>query len=212
MAVSPPPVVLVVADLAYVGEQERWLRLLGVVGGAAVGRPVAIQVRARDLPREALEPLAARARKAVPAGVPLILNGDASLAVALGYDGVHWPEASLPDAPAETPLAWRSAAVHSAEVVPRAERAGATALVFGSVFPPGSKRGEAAGLDALRALCAATALPVYAIGGVTPERVRACLEAGAAGVAAVSGVLGAAAPAGALDAYLMAAEEALACR
>jgi thiamine-phosphate diphosphorylase len=206
------PALLVVADLVYAGEEGRWLRLLREVGEAADGRPVAVQVRAKDVPHETFEALATRGRAAVPPGVPLVLNGDESLAVALGYKGVHWPEASVPASRAESVLAWLSAAVHSTEAARRAERAGATALVVGSVFAPGSKAGEAAGLAALRAVCAATALPVYAIGGVTPERVRACLEAGAAGVAAVSGVLGAASPARAIEAYLAAVEEAIVWR
>lgn len=212
MAVSRHPALLVVADLTYAGDEDRWLRLLLEVGEAAVGRPVAVQVRAKGAPHKASEALAARARGAVPAGVPLVLNGDEALATTLGYDGIHWPEASIPSGPSDTSLAWRSAAVHSPGVVRVAERAGATALVFGSVFEPGSKAGDAAGEEALRAVCTATALPVHAIGGVTPERVRRCLDAGAAGVAVVSGVLGAESPARAVNSYLAAFEEGLACR
>ena len=46
-----------------------------------------------------------------------------------------------------------------------------------------------AGLDALRAVCSAVSLPVFALGGVTPERVPACLEAGAHGIAAIRALL-----------------------
>ena len=63
--------------------------------------------------------------------------------------------------------------------------------MFGSVYEPGSHPGAAAGLDALREVVAATSLPIIAIGGITPERVGACLAAGAAGVAVISGILGA---------------------
>jgi thiamine-phosphate pyrophosphorylase len=42
-----------------------------------------------------------------------------------------------------------------------------------------------AGLEALAAACARVALPVLAIGGVTPERLSAITSTGAAGFAAI---------------------------
>ncbi|MBI3911362.1 MAG: thiamine phosphate synthase, partial [Armatimonadetes bacterium] len=44
------------------------------------------------------------------------------------------------------------------------------------------------GLEGLRRVCAATSLPVIAIGGITRERVAEVLAAGAAGVAVMSAV------------------------
>jgi thiamine-phosphate pyrophosphorylase len=60
-------------------------------------------------------------------------------------------------------------------------------LYFGTVFPSASKPGLAggAGVDALAAMAAATPLPVIAIGGITAANAGACIEAGAAGVAAI---------------------------
>jgi thiamine-phosphate pyrophosphorylase len=43
----------------------------------------------------------------------------------------------------------------------------------------------------LRAICAAVTIPVFALGGITPERIPACLDAGAHGVAAISALLAA---------------------
>lgn len=201
---SDAPALLVVADRDHAGDDERWLGLIEEVGRAAIGRPVAIQVRARSASGDALRELAARARRAVPLGVPLLLNGDAALAVRLGYDGVHWPEAAIQAAAGGEPLRWRSAAVHSPAAARAAEAAGADWLVFGPVFAPRSKAGTGQGLDALRAVTDVTALPVLAIGGVTPERVPDCLRAGASGVAVVSGVLDTPSPARAIDDYLAA--------
>lgn len=197
------PLLLIVADRDYVADDTRWLEIVRQLGDAARGEAAALQVRAKGAPRDELRLLAARARAVVPPEVPLTLNGDAALAASLGYDGGHWPEAETPAG--ETPrgnLRWRSAAVHSVEAIRGAERAGADLLVFGSVFEPGSKPGVASGLEALRAAVRATALPVVAIGGITPERVAACLAAGARGIAVVSGVLGAASPVAAMRAYL----------
>ena len=60
-------------------------------------------------------------------------------------------------------------------------------LLFGTVFPSQSKPDghPAAGLDALRAACAAATVPVVAIGGLNVERARSAVEAGAAGIAAI---------------------------
>ena len=70
--------------------------------------------------------------------------------------------------------------------------AGANFVTFGSVFAtPGKKSQAARGLDALREVCAATTLPVFAIGGITRENARACLDAGAHGVAAIRAVMAA---------------------
>ena len=94
---------------------------------------------------------------------------------------------------------------HSAEAGGRAAAAAADYLFFSPVFETVSKPGRAgAGLDALAACCRAAPCPVFALGGVTPERVPHCLDAGAYGVAVLSGILAARDPAGAARRYLSA--------
>ena len=60
-------------------------------------------------------------------------------------------------------------------------------MIFGTVFPSGSKRTghAAAGLDELKRTCAAVRLPVLAIGGISVDRVPEVAAAGAAGIAAI---------------------------
>ena len=167
----------------------------------------AIQVRAKAADRKTLERLAAAARACSgETSVPLLLNGPAELAARLGYDGVNWPERKIPAARANSGAlksagGRRGSSVHSGDALLRAERAGAEFAVFGPVFSPGSKAAPGVGLKALRALAAASRIPVLAIGGVTPERVAACIEAGASGVGVVSGLFGAGAVEAQLDSY-----------
>jgi len=204
-----PARLLVVADLDYVGDEARWLALIGEVAAAAVDRPVAIQVRTKQADGAEASALAARAREVVPANVPMLLNGSIAVAERLGYAGVHWPEASIPAVYPPHPVAFRSAAAHSVEAARRAETAGADFVVFGAVYAPGSHPGEGAGLEVLRTVAQSTVLPVFAIGGIGPAQVADCLHAGASGVAVVSGVLGAPDVAAAINEYLRAIDEAL---
>ncbi|MDZ4701812.1 MAG: thiamine phosphate synthase [Rhodothermales bacterium] len=89
------------------------------------------------------------------------------------------------------PDVWIGYSAHTLADARAAETQGADYLFFSPVYPTTSKPGaSAAGLDALAACCAAVALPVFALGGVTPERVAECRSAGAYGVAVVSGILG----------------------
>ena len=185
------PRLCVVADLGFVGDQASWLLALRQLGDAATHASIAVQVRAKELSGTAFADAAAHARQALGDGPLAVLNGPAELATALCYDGVHWPEAHMPNAYAETSLAWRSAAIHSVSAIARAERAAATALVFAPVFAPQWKTTRGAGLAALREIAQAATLPVYALGGIDSERVGDCLDAGAYGVAVLSGIIGA---------------------
>ena len=87
----------------------------------------------------------------------------------------------------------------SAHTLPQAQEAkdaGADSIFFSPVFPTPSKPGHPGiGLEALSHVCKELApLPVYALGGITPDRVQGCFEAGAYGVATLSGILGAKSP------------------
>lgn len=81
---------------------------------------------------------------------------------------------------------------------------------FSPVYPTASKPDHpGTGLAELAAFCRAAApVPVLALGGIVPERVPDCLQAGAHGVAVLSGVMDAAAPAAATRAYVRAVTSA----
>ena len=92
---------------------------------------------------------------------------------------------------------------HSPEEAAQAARDGADYVTFSPIFPTSSKPGQpGTGLESLaEAARAAHPVPVYALGGITPGRVKACLDAGAYGIAVLSGILDAPDPIAAARAY-----------
>ena len=170
--------------------------------------PVAVHLRAAGLPGAALLALARQLHGAMSGTASrLIVNDRADLARLSGACGVHLPEQGLPIAAARGLLdagTTGGRSVHSAEDARRAARDGADYVFLGPIWEtPSHPRRAPLGLDAIAAAAPAR---VIAIGGVTPERARACHDAGAYGVAAISAIWDAANPAAAVKAMLLSFE------
>ena len=92
------------------------------------------------------------------------------------------------------------ASCHSVEDALLARKLGCTCLTAGHIFATACKPGlEPRGLEFLRAVCAAVDVPVYAIGGISPENIAAVREAGAAGACVMSGFMAAEDPAALME-------------
>lgn len=156
-----------------------------------------IQIREKDLPPGDLFSLVREIRDALePYHPALLVNDRADIARAADIAGVHLPETGLPPVVARQCLKAGSlvgASTHSVAGAQTAEERGADFITFGPVFftPSKAPYGEPHGLDALEHVTRAVRLPVFAIGGITPDRARQCLNAGAHGVAVISAVLAA---------------------
>jgi len=154
-----------------------------------------IQVREKDLSGRALAALVLQALERVPAGCRILVNDRLDVACALEADGVHLGEGSLPVQEARRLVRDRKpardfrvgASTHSVEAAFSAEKAGADYVIFGPVYATPSKAlfGPPQGIDRLAEVCHTVSLPALAIGGITVENARACVEAGAAGIAAI---------------------------
>jgi thiamine-phosphate pyrophosphorylase len=158
----------------------RWLRRLADAGIEAV------QLREKDLSDGELYGLARQARSLLPPPAALLVNGRLDVALAAGADGVHLPADGVPVAPLRRrfgPGALIGCSTHSLEEVERARREGADYVTFGPVYPTPGK-GPAAGPRAL-ARAAGLGIPVFALGGVTLQRLEEVAAAGAAGVAGI---------------------------
>jgi thiamine-phosphate pyrophosphorylase len=168
----------------------------------------AVQLREKDLEARDLLALADTLRETTHRhGARLIVNDRADVALATRADGVQRTHASLPVSAlrAITPAGFLvGASVHSEAEARDAAAEGADFIVFGPVYDTPSKRryGPPQGLAALEAVARAVDRPVLAVGGLTPERVADVLGVGAAGVAVIAAIYGAARPADATKAFL----------
>ncbi len=169
--------------------------LLDVVEQALQGGVDAVQLREKDLSGAALFELAQRLRDLCRRhAARLLINDHIDVALAIGADGVHLPADSFAPADARRllgPHALIGASTHSLEEAQAAAADGADFIVFGPVFETPSKRGYGPpiGLEALSEVTRAIALPVFAIGGVTTDRVEAIRRCGAQGVAVISAIV-----------------------
>jgi len=182
---------------------------------AAPPGTVALQLREKDLPARELYELALRLREiCTRAGALLIVNDRVDVAIAAEADGVHLPFNSIGVSMARRllgPGRVIGVSSHSPPDVSGAAREGADFAVFGPIFDPLSKpaTGPAWGASGLAAVCGAGAIPVFALGGITPERARELFasanpSARPAGVASIGAVFGADSPALATAAMLAA--------
>jgi len=155
----------------------------------------AVQLRERDLSTDELLRLAQEIQSiTMPYGVPLIINDRVDLMMALNLAGVHLRSNSLPPGSVRQLIGSHrliGVSTHSAEDVRHACQDGADYVVFGPIFDTPSKRsfGPPLGLDLLADVCRHSRIPIFAIGGITCERVRAVRQAGAHGVAVIGALL-----------------------
>ncbi|TDL30879.1 thiazole tautomerase TenI [Jeotgalibacillus sp. S-D1] len=139
-------------------------------------------------------------------GVPaskLVINDRIDVALARGL-AVQLAYHSLPiqDVKKTWPDIRTGVSVHSVDEAREAADGGADYVFFGHVFQTGSKPGlEPKGISALEQVVNHCPIPVIAIGGIKPHHVPLIQQAGAAGVAVLSGVMGAADPQAAIQAY-----------
>ncbi len=150
-----------------------------------------IQLREKNLASRQLAELAGAA-VAIAAGLKtrIVINDRLDIAMAVGAHGVHLGVQSVPPGAVRRHVDSGfliGASCHSLDEAVRAEAGGADYILLGPVFDTPSKRpyGPPLGLDKLSEVAGHVAIPVLALGGIAVERVRACLDAGATGIAAI---------------------------
>lgn len=174
--------------------QKELLRLIKTWSQANIDY---IQIREKDLLSAELESLTKQIVQTVRSQTEktkILLNGPAEIALAAGADGIHLP-GNTPLKTAEIArqlyrqAGWTlilSQACHTIKEVEQATQA--NLILYAPIF---EKRTESEtipgkGLEALQQACnAANGIPVLALGGVTQQNAQSCIQAGAAGIAAI---------------------------
>jgi thiamine-phosphate pyrophosphorylase len=190
-------------------EPTRRRRLIEKIAEAARAGIHYIQLREKDLPTRELESLAREAfavLNELRTGNPelktaLLINSRIDVALATGADGVHLRSEDISprevkeiskkcgagapareNSPRELLI---GVSCHSPEEVAQAAQKQATFAVFAPVFEKkDAPKIQTAGIAQLREACK-TSVPVLALGGITLENAKECIEAGAAGIAAI---------------------------
>jgi thiamine-phosphate pyrophosphorylase len=174
--------------------------LAEIVGEAVAGGVTCVQLREKrcdtrlfiDQARQLLALLQ-------PAGIPLIINDRVDVALAAGADGVHLGQQDMAIADARK-LAGKQLIIGiSAESLAdaiRAEAEGADYIGISPVFHTATKTDAAPplGLEGVRRIRAAVALPLVGIGGICCDNAGSVIAAGADGVAVVSAIVAAGCP------------------
>jgi thiamine-phosphate pyrophosphorylase len=172
------------------------VRLLVAAAAALRGGAVLLQYRDKHgTPASRLEAARALAGLCHDHGARLIINDDVDLALDCGADGVHLGATDPPLAQARQALG--PTAILGASCGPSLQRAqaaaaaGADYLAFGRFFTSRTKpEAPPAPLELLGQARAQWALPLCAIGGVTPDNAAPLLAAGADLIAAIDGLFG----------------------
>ena len=160
-----------------------------------------LQLRAKSLAAKDFLDLARSVRSETAAhNCRLIVNDRADIAMACNADGVHLGQDDLPLHAGRRLMANKIIGVstHDIEQAQQAQREGADYIGFGPMFGSQTKNTGygARGIDMLKEIRAAVAIPIVAIGGINEHNVRQVWQAGADSAAIISDILGAAEIAG----------------
>ena len=168
-----------------------------------------LQLREKDLSDTALmklaQPIAALCQNY---DAKLFINTHINVARDVGAAGVHLPaKAESVGSVKETETGdnfYIGCSVHSLDAARRREVEGADFLTYSPIYPTASKPGygPAVGTASLAEVVEGVKLPVFALGGITPNRVQECFAAGAFGVAVMSGVMSPKGTGGQAEGYL----------
>ena len=159
----------------------------------AEAEPKYVILREKDLSEEEYRELAKMA-VAIFQGTKtrLILHYYYRTAIELGWKAIHLPLHILREMSREEKAQFEliGTSCHSVSDAEEAQSLGADHITAGHVFATDCKKGlPPRGIDFLRDVCSSVNIPVYAIGGISPDNIELVRQAGAAGACVMSGFM-----------------------
>ncbi len=121
-------------------------------------------------------------------GALLFVNDRVDIALAVDADGVHLPEKGLPPRVVKrmAPKLLVGYSAHSLEQALWAQEEGADFITLSPIFKTQSHpEVEPIGLSTLKEVSQDLKIPVYALGGITWEKIKLCYKNGAYGIAGI---------------------------
>jgi len=148
-----------------------------------------VQVRDKQLPAAERKRLAqAVVELARPAGAIVVVNDDLALARRVAADGVHLASATLQGSLERPDFAWVGASCHTQDDLEKAAALGLDYALLGPVAPtPTHPQAAGLGWAQFSQMVAHCPLPVFALGGMTPEMMATAWTQGAHGLALMRG-------------------------
>ncbi len=180
----------------YAVTDRYWLNgrtLHSVVKESLDGGVTLVQLREKDLNQTCFMEEAKDLKKLCHEyKVPLIINDNVDIALAIDADGVHVGQKDMEVRDVRLKLGPDKIIGVSAQTVEQAklaEKQGADYLGVGAVFPTSSKEDATdVSYETLKAICEAVSIPVVAIGGITQENVSKLAGSGICGIAVISAI------------------------
>jgi len=123
--------------------------------------------------------------------IKLFINDRYDIAMLSKADGLHVPENGINPAQVVKSKFITGKSVHSLIGAVEAEKNGFDYIFFGPVFrtPAKVKFGKPQGLENLKTVCGSVKIPVFAVGGINPNRAKKCIQSGAYGVAVIREIM-----------------------
>lgn len=182
--------------LLYAITDRRWLNgetLCEQVEKALKGGITILQLREKELNEKQFMQEAVSIQKLCrDYHVPLIINDNTDIALAIDADGVHVGQSDMEAGAVRKKLGPDKIIGVSAKTVEQAliaQENGADYLGVGAVFPTGSKAdAKTISHQTLKDICKAVSIPVVAIGGITKDNLSWLSDTGISGIAVISAI------------------------
>ena len=179
---------LVTSQVLSRGRSTEEIVIMALAGGVRL-----IQLREKDMPISRLTKLAEKIRAMTKKkGALLIINDCLDLALAVGADGVHLGQDDLPVARARNiaPDLIIGVSTHSLKEALAAQRAGASYINIGPLFPTKTKKWNEKflGIQKMKQIASKIKIPFTVMGGIKAEHIPDLIRAGVKTIAVVTAV------------------------